>query len=172
MKAMQNDNTTSALPIPVAWVRQHKRSNEVPPETSKANGNHLLVDDRNKYRSMWIRAHSTDWMIGGICINHLHGSSLHLGNGGCHPNLYGKRAVLSTQGNSWRQSSPRFQAIKLAFFLQQCYLYMVAFSVNSWSIQFPVVHGGSEHQALLFSFFARLMIKVIILTGVAPVFIT
>ena len=71
-------DTTSALAIPVAWVQPRKSSNEVSPEASKANGNHLLVDDRNKYRSMWIRAHSTVWMIGGICINHIHGSFLHL----------------------------------------------------------------------------------------------
>ncbi|KAL6332807.1 hypothetical protein AAG906_015070 [Vitis piasezkii] len=65
---MQKDNTTSALPTPAARVRQRKRSNEVPPEASKANGNHLLADDRNKYRSMWIRAHSTVWMIGGFAL--------------------------------------------------------------------------------------------------------
>lgn len=41
---------------------------QVPPEASKANGNHLLADDRNKYRSMWIRAHSTVWMIGGFAL--------------------------------------------------------------------------------------------------------
>ena len=67
---------------------------------------------------------------------------------------------------------PGFRLLNWHFFLQQCYLYMVAFSVNNWSIQFPVVNGGSEHQALLFSSFARLMIKVIVLTGVALVFIT
>ncbi|KAJ9689882.1 hypothetical protein PVL29_012512 [Vitis rotundifolia] len=65
---MQKDSTTSALPTPAARVRQRKRSNEVPPEAGKANGNHLLVDDRNKYRSMWIRAHSTVWMIGGFAL--------------------------------------------------------------------------------------------------------
>ncbi|WJZ95969.1 hypothetical protein VitviT2T_014700 [Vitis vinifera] len=65
---MQKDNTTSALPTPAARVRQRKRSNEVPPEASKANGNHLLADDRNKYRSMWIRARSTVWMIGGFAL--------------------------------------------------------------------------------------------------------
>lgn len=65
---MQKDSTTNALPTPATRVRQRKRSNEVPPEASKANGNHLLVDDRNKYRSMWIRAHSTVWMIGGFAL--------------------------------------------------------------------------------------------------------
>ena len=38
-----------------------------------------------------------DW---GICIDHLHGASLHLGYGGGYPNLYGKRAVLFTQESS------------------------------------------------------------------------
>lgn len=65
---MQKDSTTNALPTPATRVRQRKRSNEVPPEASKANGNHLLADDRNKYRSMWIRAHSTVWMIGGFAL--------------------------------------------------------------------------------------------------------
>lgn len=37
------------------------------PDVSKANGN-LLVDDRNKYRSMWIRAYSSIWMIGGFAL--------------------------------------------------------------------------------------------------------
>lgn len=39
---------------------------QVIPEDSKPNGGHLLVNDRDKYRSMWIRAHSSIWMIGGF----------------------------------------------------------------------------------------------------------
>ncbi|XP_022720684.1 phosphatidate cytidylyltransferase 2-like isoform X5 [Durio zibethinus] len=41
---------------------------QVVPEPSKANGGNFLVDDRNKYKSMWIRTHSTVWMIGGFAL--------------------------------------------------------------------------------------------------------
>lgn len=37
-------------------------------EDSKANGSHLLANDRNKYKSMWIRAYSSIWMIGGFAL--------------------------------------------------------------------------------------------------------
>ncbi|MQL70524.1 hypothetical protein Taro_002853, partial [Colocasia esculenta] len=47
-------------------VRHRKHSNEVPPDASKVNKAHLLIDDRNKYRSMCIRVHSSIWMIGGF----------------------------------------------------------------------------------------------------------
>ena len=46
------------------------------PEVSKGNGTHLLVNDRNKYKSMLIRTHSSIWMIGGfvfvIYMGHLY----------------------------------------------------------------------------------------------------
>lgn len=41
---------------------------QVPPEVVKANGNHLLVNDRSKYKSMLIRAYSSVWMIGGFAF--------------------------------------------------------------------------------------------------------
>ncbi|KAF8414179.1 hypothetical protein HHK36_002178 [Tetracentron sinense] len=41
---------------------------QIPPEASKANGSPLLVNDRNKYRSMLIRAYSSVWMIGGFAF--------------------------------------------------------------------------------------------------------
>ena len=41
---------------------------QVVPEAGKENGGHLLVDDRNKYKSMWIRTYSTVWMIGGFAL--------------------------------------------------------------------------------------------------------
>ncbi|XP_024017838.1 phosphatidate cytidylyltransferase 1 [Morus notabilis] len=63
---MQKDNTSTPS-TPTARVRHRRRSNEVVPDVSKANGN-LLVDDRNKYRSMWIRAYSSIWMIGGFAL--------------------------------------------------------------------------------------------------------
>ncbi|XP_050935887.1 phosphatidate cytidylyltransferase 1-like isoform X1 [Cucumis melo] len=37
-------------------------------EDLKSNGSHLLVNDRNKYKSMLIRAYSSVWMIGGFAL--------------------------------------------------------------------------------------------------------
>lgn len=42
-------------------------ASQVVPDVSKANGN-LLVNDRNKYRSMLIRAYSSVWMIAGFAL--------------------------------------------------------------------------------------------------------
>ncbi|KAK3030012.1 hypothetical protein RJ639_038111 [Escallonia herrerae] len=39
---------------------------QVPSEISRSNGSHLLVNDENKYRSMWIRAYSSLWMLVGF----------------------------------------------------------------------------------------------------------
>eukprot|EP00262_Sarcandra_glabra_P001847 TRINITY_DN1200_c0_g1_i1.p1 TRINITY_DN1200_c0_g1~~TRINITY_DN1200_c0_g1_i1.p1 ORF type:complete len:426 (+),score=51.81 TRINITY_DN1200_c0_g1_i1:209-1486(+) len=74
---MQKDSIASIPPsIPPGRIRHRRRSNELPPEANRANGGHLLVDDKNKYRSMWIRAHSSVWMIGGfvfiIYMGHLY----------------------------------------------------------------------------------------------------
>ncbi|GER41592.1 phosphatidate cytidylyltransferase [Striga asiatica] len=41
---------------------------EVPQEVEKADGSHLLANDRNKYKSMLIRTYSTVWMIGGFAF--------------------------------------------------------------------------------------------------------
>ncbi|PIA47069.1 hypothetical protein AQUCO_01400044v1 [Aquilegia coerulea] len=64
---MQNDCSTSVPSTPVR-IRHRKRSNEVPNEASKVNGNHLLLNDQNKYKSMLIRTYSTVWMIGGFAF--------------------------------------------------------------------------------------------------------
>ncbi|XP_062111781.1 phosphatidate cytidylyltransferase 1-like [Humulus lupulus] len=64
---MQKDNTSTPL-TPTGRVRHRRRSNEVVPDVSIANGGNLLVDDSNKYRSMWIRACSSVWMIGGFAF--------------------------------------------------------------------------------------------------------
>ncbi|KAE9606371.1 putative phosphatidate cytidylyltransferase [Lupinus albus] len=59
-------------------LRQRRRSfsNEWNLETSKSNGNNLLVNDKLKYRSMWIRACSSMWMLasvsGIIYLGHLY----------------------------------------------------------------------------------------------------
>ncbi|KAH9620131.1 hypothetical protein KSS87_001275 [Heliosperma pusillum] len=56
--------------------RRRKQSNEIPAEVTKPNGGNLLVNDNNKYKSMWIRTYSTLWMIGGfvftIYMGHLY----------------------------------------------------------------------------------------------------
>ncbi|XP_021912356.1 phosphatidate cytidylyltransferase 3 [Carica papaya] len=49
-------------------IRHRRRSNEFPVEVSKTNGSHLLINDQNKYRSMWIRTYSSLWMIGGVLL--------------------------------------------------------------------------------------------------------
>ncbi|KAF4363291.1 hypothetical protein CsatB_027198 [Cannabis sativa] len=64
---MQKDNTSTPL-TPTGRVRHRRRSNEVVPDVSVANGGNLLVNDSNKYRSMWIRACSSVWMIGGFAF--------------------------------------------------------------------------------------------------------
>ena len=60
----------SGVPDVVAFVKEHKIQTcyQVVPEPSKANGGNLLVDDHNKYKSMWIRTYSTVWMIGGFVL--------------------------------------------------------------------------------------------------------
>ncbi|XP_065849003.1 phosphatidate cytidylyltransferase 2-like [Euphorbia lathyris] len=63
---MQRDSNLSASGTP--RVRHRKRSSEVVPDSGKENGDKLLANDRNKYKSMWIRANSTVWMIGGFAL--------------------------------------------------------------------------------------------------------
>lgn len=71
---MNKDSGGSAPATPK--LRRRKQSNEIPPEITKPNGGHLLVNDNNKYKSMWIRTYSTLWMIGGfafiIYLGHLY----------------------------------------------------------------------------------------------------
>ncbi|KAE8725469.1 Phosphatidate cytidylyltransferase 1 [Hibiscus syriacus] len=60
---MQKDNSAPNTPTSArAWHR--RRSNEFPADTSKTNGHPLLAKDLNKYRSMWVRACSSIWMLG------------------------------------------------------------------------------------------------------------
>ncbi|KAL5139114.1 Phosphatidate cytidylyltransferase 2 [Glycine soja] len=65
---MQKDTSTTAPSTTSGRVRHRKRSNEVIPEVSKANGTKLLVNDKSKYKSMLIRAYSSVWMIGGFVL--------------------------------------------------------------------------------------------------------
>lgn len=41
---------------------------QFPPEISKSNGAILLVNDKYKYRSMWIRAYSSLWMLAFVSL--------------------------------------------------------------------------------------------------------
>jgi len=65
---MQRDKDGGFPPVssPSYRARHRRRSNETSQETPKTNGNHLLVDDRNKYKSMRTRIWSSVWMIGGF----------------------------------------------------------------------------------------------------------
>lgn len=66
---MQKDSGSGAPGTPGGGrLRRRRGSNEVPPEVAKVNGGHLLVDDRNKYKSMLIRVYSSLWMIGGFAF--------------------------------------------------------------------------------------------------------
>ncbi|KAH7675426.1 Phosphatidate cytidylyltransferase protein [Dioscorea alata] len=62
---MQKDSNSSD-PLNSIRVRHRKRSTEAPPDATKPNGSKLLVNDRNKYKSMLIRTYSSIWMIGGF----------------------------------------------------------------------------------------------------------
>ncbi|CAH9104005.1 unnamed protein product [Cuscuta europaea] len=65
---MQREITTSSQGAPGGRVRRRRGSNEVPTDDVRANGDHLLVDDRNKYKSMLIRGYSSVLMIGGFAF--------------------------------------------------------------------------------------------------------
>ncbi|KAM0943673.1 putative phosphatidate cytidylyltransferase [Dioscorea sansibarensis] len=62
---MQKDSNSSD-PLSSVRIRHRKRSTEAPPDATKPNGSQLLVNDRNKYKSMLIRTYSSIWMIGGF----------------------------------------------------------------------------------------------------------
>lgn len=64
----KDNNNTSASSTPIARLRHRKRSSEAVGDASKENGGRLLVNDQNKYKSMWIRAQSTIWMIGSFAF--------------------------------------------------------------------------------------------------------
>ncbi|CAL1409783.1 unnamed protein product [Linum trigynum] len=51
-------------PTSTPRLRHRRRSNEIPQDINKSNGDHLLINDQNKYKSMWIRTLSSFWMLG------------------------------------------------------------------------------------------------------------
>lgn len=65
---MEKDGNPGALSTQTGRIRHRRRSNEAVPDDSKANGSQMLVDDRNKYKSMLIRTYSSVWMIGGFAL--------------------------------------------------------------------------------------------------------
>ncbi|XP_055813634.1 phosphatidate cytidylyltransferase 1-like [Solanum dulcamara] len=65
---MQKDSNSGASGTLSPRLRRRRGSHEVPGEVVKVNGAHMLVDDRNKYKSMLIRLYSTLWMIGGFAF--------------------------------------------------------------------------------------------------------
>ncbi|KAL1826296.1 hypothetical protein ACET3Z_004708 [Daucus carota] len=65
---MHKDSSSSLPATPTSRLRRRRGSTEISPDVSKSNGDHLLVSDKNKYRSMLVRAYSTVWMIGGFVL--------------------------------------------------------------------------------------------------------
>ncbi|KAI5674754.1 hypothetical protein M9H77_15118 [Catharanthus roseus] len=65
---MQKDHISTPPSTPISRIRQRRRSLEAFPDLSKLQGSHLLVDDKNKYRSMWIRAYSSFWMLASVIL--------------------------------------------------------------------------------------------------------
>ncbi|XP_023001581.1 phosphatidate cytidylyltransferase 1-like isoform X4 [Cucurbita maxima] len=63
---MQRENIINYPASP--RLRHRRRSNEGIGEDLKPNGSNLLVNDRNKYKSMLVRAYSSVWMIGGFAL--------------------------------------------------------------------------------------------------------
>ncbi|KAL3649068.1 phosphatidate cytidylyltransferase [Castilleja foliolosa] len=63
---MQNDTGSGGTSTP--RLRRRKGSNEAHLDVDSGNGNHLLVNDNSKYKSMLIRTYSTFWMIGGFVL--------------------------------------------------------------------------------------------------------
>uniref|UniRef100_A0A452XJX1 phosphatidate cytidylyltransferase n=1 Tax=Aegilops tauschii subsp. strangulata TaxID=200361 RepID=A0A452XJX1_AEGTS len=64
----ETSNSSDVSASHVGRVRNRRRANEVTTDGNKANGQTLLVSDRNKYKSMLIRTYSTVWMIGGFAF--------------------------------------------------------------------------------------------------------
>lgn len=56
------------LQSPRARARHRRKSTEAFPDVMKVNGGDLLVNDQNKYKSMWIRTYSSVWMLMGFIL--------------------------------------------------------------------------------------------------------
>ncbi|KAL0457087.1 UNVERIFIED_CONTAM: Phosphatidate cytidylyltransferase 1 [Sesamum latifolium] len=107
---------TSTSSGPTSRFRRRKVSNEVPPEDDKANGSHLLVNDHNKYKSMFnphIFNCLDDWRI---CLDNLHGSPLYMGHGCCHPNFMAKELFNLLRRAHEDRHLPGFRLLNWHFF--------------------------------------------------------
>ncbi|XP_066317209.1 phosphatidate cytidylyltransferase 1-like isoform X5 [Miscanthus floridulus] len=66
---MQRDTSSSdASASHAGRVRRRRHATEATTDGNRANGQPLLVNDQNKYKSMLIRTYSTVWMIGGFAF--------------------------------------------------------------------------------------------------------
>ncbi|KAJ0765658.1 putative phosphatidate cytidylyltransferase [Helianthus annuus] len=61
-KLMERDLQSPRLPS-AARSRHHRKSTEAFPDVVKLNATDLLLNDQNKYRSLWIRTYSSVWML-------------------------------------------------------------------------------------------------------------
>ncbi|KAL3653724.1 hypothetical protein CASFOL_003405 [Castilleja foliolosa] len=97
LEKMQNDTGSGGTSTP--RLRRRKGSNEAHPEVDRGNGNHLLVNDNSKYKSMLIHTYSTFWMIGGFVIR-LFGSAERSVGGSVVFGLVGGSAKRSVRGSA------------------------------------------------------------------------
>ncbi|KAK4714945.1 hypothetical protein R3W88_020852 [Solanum pinnatisectum] len=63
-----HDHMMPSSPSTPTRIRRRRTQDVIFPELSKLNGGHLLMDDQNKYRTMWIRTYSSLWMLISIII--------------------------------------------------------------------------------------------------------
>ncbi|XP_058742913.1 phosphatidate cytidylyltransferase 1-like [Vicia villosa] len=66
MKDSNADHTCTSPKTPN--FRQRRRLNEILPDINKSNGILLLANDKYKYKSMWIRAYSSLWMLASVAL--------------------------------------------------------------------------------------------------------
>ncbi|CAL5190702.1 unnamed protein product [Lathyrus oleraceus] len=66
MKDLNADHSCTSPKTPN--FRQRRRLNEILPDINKSNGILLLVNDKYKYKSMWIRAYSSLWMLACVAL--------------------------------------------------------------------------------------------------------
>ncbi|CAK8538854.1 unnamed protein product [Lathyrus sativus] len=66
MKDLNVDHSCTSPKTPN--FRQRRRLNEILPDINKSNGILLLVNDKYKYKSMWIRAYSSLWMLACVAL--------------------------------------------------------------------------------------------------------
>ncbi|KAL8462447.1 hypothetical protein ACS0TY_033462 [Phlomoides rotata] len=68
MKAKAQSPPLPSTPTNRIRHRKRTKSLEVIADVSKMNGGELLLNDENKYKSMWIRTYSSLWMVGYVIM--------------------------------------------------------------------------------------------------------